>query len=156
MIYLITTLILLVIAFGCFRNYSKGNIIPTCIITFLAASIISAIIYSIEFSMNEDRHVYNVKEYDYKPGKLEIKKNEVWVRGGCVEITDDILVERDTISYVKEITLEDTYELSKGMLDVCIDIETKKILYLNETDYKTLSDTLEKRGISLEVDEENV
>ena len=167
MIYLIISLVLIGITVGCLKSKFNLSLIPVCVMCFLLSSILSTILYTVEFWKGEkiEKVIVDVDIGKFKiideflfGRKLKFKKED---GGGFYDLEDTIKVVKDSVTFLKTIDYQIVHKTDILMPgDISFSKKNlEKELHLNPEDYgvyKAYKDSLEKRNKSLEKNGKNV
>lgn len=159
MVYIIISIVIFVIAFGCLRSKISAGLIPVAILSFVLSAILSSGWYIYSYYQNQDKRKTEIEVKDYS-GNFEmdsgflshdyraIIRDEDGDRHFIYDQKDSTKVIKDTISFIRHTITEHVYCIDLP-LNIRYTVKDSAELHLTEKDYgiyKAYLDSLAKRN----------
>lgn len=159
MVYIIISIVIFVIAFGCLRSKISSGLIPVIVLSFVLSAILSSGWYIYNYYQNPDKHITEteVKDYfgdfemdsgflseDYKA----IIKDKNGDKHFIYNQKDSTKVIKDTISFIRRTIKKRVYCIDLPF-NIRYTVKNSAELHLTEKDYgiyKAYLDSLAKRN----------
>ena len=154
MVYIIISIVIFVIAFGCLRSKISAGLIPVAILSFVLSAILSSGWYIYSYYQNQDKRKTEIEVKDYS-GNFEmdsdyraIIKDEDGDKHFIYDQKDSTKVIKDTISFIRHTIIDHFYCIDLP-LNIRYTVKDSAELHLTEKDYgiyKAYLDSLAKRN----------
>ena len=159
MVYIIISIVIFAIAFGCLRSKISAGLIPVAILSFVLSAILSSGWYIYNYYQNQDKHRTETEVKDYF-GEFEMDsgflskdyKAIIKDKNGDEHVIydqkDSTKVIKDTVSFIRYTITEHVYSIDLPA-NISYTVIDSAELHLTEKDYgiyKAYLDSLAKRN----------